>query len=333
MGEQRFSELNRERNPAYRKDERNEDFLSDFNAYLFEKEKEEYAEHSIDHPFIFVIGAPRSGTTLLTQTIAHSLDVGYIDNLAARFFKAPLHGMRFSRAVFGKERRTDHGSDHAATRELSDIHEFGYFWRELLQKKSFEDISYAKEREERIDWAWVRKVLGSMQKEAGRPMVFKNLLGSYHMPRFERELGNVLFVHIVRDEMDAALSILDARKKYDRDPKTWWSYQPIEYEALKDRDPYEQIAGQVHCLKRFFRKEMEELSEGKHIEVHYQELCEDPAGVLAQLSDRCKAMIGEEPGYYQGAPSGFEFRHREARDEDRVRFEEAFRKVRQEFPL
>lgn len=330
---QEFTSLNRERRPEYRKDERSEDFLSRFNEYLFQREKAEYQEHPIEHPFLFVIGAPRSGTTLLTQTLVHSLDLGYIDNLAARFFMAPLHGMRFSRAVFGKEGRTDHRSDHAATKELSDIHEFGYFWREWLNKKRFDDITHAKEKEDGIDWNGLRRVLSSMQSEAGRPMLFKNSLGSYHMPRFEKELGKVLFLHIVRNEMDAALSILEARKRYNQDLRTWWSYQPLEYEALKDRDPYEQIAGQVLCLRSFYRKEMEELSEQKALEIPYERLCREPLQVAEEVQRHCEGIGKEAPAWKKELPGSFEFRQYEGKEEEKERFREAFATIRKEFDV
>ena len=328
-----FESYNKARDPAYQKEAANEDFLKGFNRYLHDREKKEYADHSIHHPFIFVIGAPRSGTTLLAQTIAHGLDVSYIDNLAARFFMAPLHGMRFSKAVFGKERRTDHRSDYASTQELSDIHEFGYFWRELLQKKGFNDITYCKEREESIDWDHVRSVLASMQRECGGPMVFKNIMGGYHMKRLRESLGKVFFVHIVRDEMDSALSILGARRKYNVDLKTWWSYQPLEYEALKDGDPYEQIAGQVHCLRRFYRREMEELPEEACLELSYEELCRTPKSTLERIRERTGKMSQDKIPFYQEVPDSFPFRSQEGQEADKERFEEAFEKIREEFPL
>lgn len=334
MSEKDFETYNEARDPAYQKDEQSEDFLKGFNRTLYEKEKEEYEEHPVQHPFIFVVGAPRSGTTLLTQALAHSLDLSYIDNLAARFFLAPLHGMRFSKAVFGTERRTDHRSNYASTQELSDIHEFGYFWRDLLQKKSFDDITYCKEREDRIDRDRVKKVLSTMQREAGRPMVFKNIMGGYHMGLLQRLLGKVLFVHIVRDETDSALSILGARRKYNKELKTWWSYQPIEYEALKDRDPYEQIAGQVHCLRRFYRKEMEGSGPDHRLELSYRSLCQDPQSVIEQVRERVEALGAVELPYYQAPPESFPFRsYEEGYEEEKERFAKAFRRIRKEFPV
>ncbi len=330
MSEEDFTRLNEERSASYKKDERSEDFLKGFNSYLAEREEAEYEERPIHFPFIFVVGAPRSGTTLLSQVIAHGLYVSYIDNLAARFFLAPLHGMRFSRSVFGEKAHTDFSSHYSSTQELSDIHEFGYFWRELLEKRSFDDITYCKEREEQIDWERVRKVLGTMQQEAGRPMIFKNIMGGYHMPRFQKELGKVLFIHIVREERDAAVSILGAREKYNKDLRTWWSYQPLEYEDLKDRDPYEQVAGQVHCLRRFYKKEMGELPEQNRLETSYEALCKDPKGVLKTVKEKAEGMSEPEISLASEIPEEFPFSA--YKEQERERFDAAFQKIREAFP-
>ena len=40
----------------------------------------EYRDVGIDHPFVFVLGLPRSGTTLTSQLLAYCLDAGYVNN-------------------------------------------------------------------------------------------------------------------------------------------------------------------------------------------------------------------------------------------------------------
>jgi hypothetical protein len=163
-------------------------------------------------------------------------------------------------------------------------------------------------------------------------MVFKNILGGYHMERFQEECRKVLFVHIIRDEMDAALSILNARRKYHKDPRTWWSYLPLEHESLQGRDPYEQIAGQLHCLKRFYRREMERLPEAGSLEIELASLCSDPRATMRQVQDRAQRISGREVPMVQDLPDSFSLRRYEGMEEDRSRFEEAFRTIRREFP-
>ena len=48
-------------------------------------------------PVILVVGAPRSGTTLVYQTLARYLDVTYFSNLTSLFPNAPLAGTKMFR--------------------------------------------------------------------------------------------------------------------------------------------------------------------------------------------------------------------------------------------
>ena len=55
---------------AYRKDPRQEAFLEQLNAALAPGERASYRELEERFPTLHVVGAPRSGTTLVTQLVA-----------------------------------------------------------------------------------------------------------------------------------------------------------------------------------------------------------------------------------------------------------------------
>jgi len=325
---QNFKDLNQYRKDSYKKDEQNENFLEEFNRHLLSKEINEYQDHPVRYPFLFVIGLPRSGTTLLTQLIAHTFDISYINNLAARFFLAPLHGIKFSHTVLGEERVSDFQSDYARTHNLNDIHEFGYFWRYWLNKHTFEDIVHAKKLEPEINWNGLKKVLTTLQNETQKPFVFKNIYGSYHMEKFVEMLQKVVFIFIERDELDTAVSILNARKKYNTDLNVWWSYQPPEYHQIKDLDYWSQIAGQIHYLKKFYLEEMGKLPEKNRMHLSYREMCENPARVIQRIRDVCKMHGDYDLPPVHNPPDEFPYRsYNNAETEKRI-FEEKLREFR-----
>ena len=310
----RFDELYSERRGPYAKDPGAEDFLEELNEYLRPRELELYRDHDIEHAFVFVVGLPRSGTTLLTQVLAYCLDAGYVNNFAARFWLAPVHGLRLSRLIAGEAEPVSFESDYARTRSLLDIHEFGYFWRHWLRKHTFEDVVHAREREDEIDWPGLRLTLANVQHELGKPLVAKNMLGAYHMPRLREVLERVVWVYVERDLLDVCVSILDARRKYYDDPRTWWSYVPVEYPQLRDLDEWEQIAGQAHYLARYLERELESVGEDAVVRVTYAQLVREPADVLEEVAIRAGARIAQQP------PESFPFRTRDGRDEDKQRF-------------
>ena len=317
-----FDDLYAKRQGSYVKEASDEDFLEGLNEYLAPREHELYGDYPIDQPLIFVVGAPRSGTTLLSQLLAYCLDVGYIDNFTARFWLAPVHGLRLSRLIVGGPQPGAFESEYARTSRPTDIHEFGYFWRRWLNKHTFEDVVHAAEHEEGIDWPGLRLTLANIQHELGRPLVAKNMLGAYHMPRLRRELGPVIFVCIERDPLDACISILDARRKYYSDPGAWWSYVPVEYEQLKDLDAWEQVAGQVHYLGAYYDRELSALGVDAAIRVTYEDLCRDPAGILQRVASTAADTYGSRIGVRTEPPASFPFRAYTDRDADKARFAE-----------
>jgi LPS sulfotransferase NodH len=328
----RFDALYRERREAYAKDVSGEEFLERLNEDLHTRELALYADVEPEHAFLFVVGLPRSGTTLLSQLLARSFAAGYIDNVAARFWLAPIHGIRLSRLIVGEPGGPSFESDHARTRDLGDIHEFGYFWRYWLHKHTFDDVVHAREREDDIDWAGLRRTLANVQRELGRPLVAKNMLGAYHMPRLRDVLGQVLFVYVERDPLDAAISILDARRRYYDDPSTWWSYVPVEYPLLEGRDYREQVAGQVHYLARFYERALSELGPEAHVRVSYAQMCAEPASVLAAVSARVASSYGYDLPVASPPPESFAFRAHEGRDEEKKLLAELLERFRAEDP-
>jgi LPS sulfotransferase NodH len=332
VGGDRFEDLYAERRGPYAKDASGERFLEGLNEYLRPRELELYRDHEVEHPFLFVVGLPRSGTTLLSQLLAYCLDAGYVDNFTARFWLAPVHGLRLSGLVAGDADAVSFESDYARTKSLRDIHEFGYFWRHWLRKETFDDVVHAREREDEIDWAGLRRTLANIQHELAKPFVAKNMLGAYHLPRLREVLGPVIYVYVERDPLDVCVSILDARRKYYADPGTWWSYVPVEYPRLAGRDYWEQIAGQVHYLARFYDRAFAELGEDAVVRVTYEQLCRDPESVLAAVEERAAGAHGYRLARRQAPPREFPLRRHDDRGEDKERFEHLLARFRAEDP-
>lgn len=322
-----LKKFNEERRQDYYKNPLNEDFLLRMNLLLQEEESNVYKDYQIKHPFLFVFGVPRSGTTLISQLLAYSLESGYINNIAARFWLAPIHGIRVSKTILGNTKLKGFQSDYARTTNISDIHEFGYFWRYWLKKETLEDIVNVKSLEGNIDWSNLKKTLSSIQQEFNKPMVFKNILGAYHMPKFIDLLEKVLFIYIERDPLDTAISILNARKKYYGDLSKWWSYAPVEYDIIKDLNYWEQIAGQIHYLKRFYQQEIDLIDKEYVLRVKYEDLCNNPKEVLERVQKRAKQQFKYEIKIENEPPTFFHFNKYENRNDEKEKFNELLQKL------
>ena len=323
----KFEKLNLERRDEYRKDPEAENLLLEINRALLPLERAAYRDVGIDHPFIFVLGLPRSGTTLVTQLIARCLRTGYINNFVARFWLAPVTGIRLARAAGIVGRAGDFESTFGSTASLQGIHEFGYFWRHWLKKSTFEDIERAVELESSIDWRQLYRTLANIQREFDAPIVMKNMLGIYHLSRLEETLKKVVYVYIQRDELDVAESILKARRQHYSNPDKWWSYVPPDFRRVIGLDYWHQIAGQVALLKAFLDRELgRPETRDNVVRVDYAELANDPAAFLARLSQKSVELY-REPLEIVEEPPRLEFRGRDTDTEERA----TFRRLLEEF--
>ena len=324
MSNTSLKDLNALRTSNYQKDSTEEQFLLDLNRFLMAWERSQYENLPEEHTFLFVFGLPRSGTTLLAQVIAHSFDVGYINNFMARFWLAPVTGVRLAHAILGGEGQTNFQSHYATTCRLTDIHEFGYFWRYWLRKETVSQIVQAEEEEASIDWRGLKKTLLNLQHEFDKPMVFKNIFGAYHIRRFVDLLSRALFVYIERDPLDVAISMLDARRAFYGNPDTWWSTYPPEYDVLRDQPYMEQIAGQVHYLRRFYNRQMKALHGDNVVRITYRDLCSSPTDALEAIHRACMSFCNYDLEIATAPPSQFEYRQHEEREAERNAFKAIF---------
>ncbi len=303
----KLSDFYDSRRGKYVKSRENEQFQDQVNDALAELEQSLYRDQEqMIHPAIYVLGAPRSGTTLLSQVLSQGIDAAYIDNIHARFYRAPLTALKLFRNLSASAGSSDFQSEFATTKSLRDIHEFGYFWKYHLKKGSLSHIVRSSELESSIDWKTLRLIILNIQAEFSRPFVAKNILAGYHVGRFIEEMPRTLFIHIRRDPADAAVSILNARRKYYGDERIWWSYVPLEYEQIRDLPAREQIAAQVFLLRKYYRRQAEVYPDNV-MTVDYADLCSHPAEVLHALQERCRTLWNYELQLRSGLPALFPF--------------------------
>ena len=266
---------------AFAKDRDREEFLERLNGWLVFHADAEYLELEETQPTLHVIGAPRSGTTLLHQALVSRLELGYVDNLVAAFWRAPTYGIELSRALGVGQRASSFESSYGRTRALGEPHEFGYFWNDHLR---YPDLA---EREpghqDTIDWRYLRRILLNMGHAAGAPFAFKPMLLVWHIDTMLREMPLSCYAWIRREPRQVALSLLKMREAVFGSVEYWASLKPREAVALGGSDPVRQVAAQVLVLERTLERAAQRLGPDHLVEVAHDELCEQPDEVVSRV--------------------------------------------------
>lgn len=266
---------------AFAKDPADEELLGTLNAALAPVEQASYLELPETYPTLHIVGVPRSGTTLLYQVVAAGLEIGYVNNLVAAFWRAPALGIRLSRKLGLDRFEASFDSSFGRTRGVGEPHEFGYFWNHHLRYPGL--WALPPEHEEEIDWGGLRRVIVNMEHWNRGPIVFKPMLLIWHLERMAREMPLTCIAWIRRDLRAAALSLLEMRRSLFGTEERWASLRPHGPGWLEHEPPWRQVAAQVVALDRTLAAAASSLGPETVLELGYEELCADPRAVVERV--------------------------------------------------
>ncbi|QDU68458.1 sulfotransferase [Engelhardtia mirabilis] len=290
-------------------------------------EQAEAARATPRQPVILIVGAPRSGTTVMVQWLQATGAFAVPTNFMARFAGAPGLAARLQQALFNPDfaygdqladltaARADFESDLGKTRGALAANEFFFFWRRHLGHGSIEPLG--RERLAAVDWTRLRAELAALESGFGLPFALKGLMLQYDLPAVAELLPEALFVHVEREPFFNAQSLLRSRQRFHGDERQWYSSRPPGSERLDGLDPIEQVAGQVQLDISAVRAGLEGLPPERWLRVSYEEFCSDTAPLWRALAERFAAQGSPLPASH-GAPGSFRVTNRVELDLERA---------------
>jgi hypothetical protein len=239
------------------------------------------------HPILFVIGAQRSGTTVLTQMLATLYRVSYASNLIARFWRAPYLGALVSKSLKLDEQPMEFRSDFGATLGASGPHEFSYFWRHWFPGCAQD----AKPMElPEVQATLLKKHFAAWQSISEEPLLFKNLLEvvpNIHV--LAKIFPTAIFLNIQREDLYVVQSTLESRKSYGGDYQNWFGVKPSNFEEImKEPNPLVQVVKQVHYLKKEIEESLSRLPDDRYINISYEDLIDSPEKTIESIDSKFK---------------------------------------------
>ena len=212
---------------------------------------------SRDKAPVFVVGCPRSGTTLLYNMLLSS------GNFAVYLAESNVFNLLVPR--FGDLSQRSNREKLASAWLDSKLFRATFLDRDKIRAKILEDCKTGGD--------FLGVVMGEMARQQGVARWADNSPEELlHMARIKREIPDALFVHMIRDGRDVSLS-LDAR------PYPW-----IRPFARDRRDSllvtglfWQWMVTQGRAVGRQLGPD--------YIEIHFEELNADPQGTLDRLGE------------------------------------------------
>ena len=237
--------------------------------------------------------------------IANCLDVGYIDNIAARFWLSPFYGITLSQVLRNYRKSSDFQSNLGQSADIFGPHEFAYFWHYWLCLEKINDFSNYDKPSPDVDWTGLKDSIDQMKELFKKPVVFKTTYVANFAEDFEKRLDTSFFIYIERDPTDVALSILQARYRYYKNLNTWWATYPPNYSELAKLDVEQQIIGQVLSLREIYQRKIDSLSPDRVICFNYQDVCNAPKRVLIDIQKKVNNTFGYTIPISNSIPKSF----------------------------
>ena len=241
---------------------------------------------------VFLVGVPRSGTTLLYKLLCLHPDVGYISNLMRTAPGVPVlalanrltpHFADTRRTVwFGTDRASAYvnGKSMSLRRRLFPRPVEG----EPFYRSCGIDVPEPAGRPNLGRLPQLPEVLRAVCRHGGaRVFVSKYLANNHHIPALAELLPRARFVSIVRDGRAVAYSL--SRVHWWPELTIWWYGGTPGHWQAEGHDPWELCA-------RHWVRELEVLDQGlavipeaRRLEIRYEALVAEPLATLRRLGE------------------------------------------------
>lgn len=225
-------------------------------------------------PPVFILGPPRSGTTLLYQMLASSFRFSYFPNIANQFYMCPITATRAGIKLC-REYKTTFSSEYGFEKGCMAASEAGNIWNRWFPQEKRDGFNYTPsgylpEKTEEL----IYKIIANIELSFDAPFMTKNGKSCVRIPTLLEIFPNALFIEIERNLIDSALSILIRLKRYNLN---WWSVMPKEIDLFRNESNVEKVCKQVHFIKKNIREDVQSCQPEHSHSLRYDELCENPA--------------------------------------------------------
>lgn len=230
------------------------------------------------YPPLFVVGAPRSGTTVVIQHIINSYEFAYFPNLAKQHPLTPVMA-----AVMARLRFRYTPSYRSAYGIIDGPMSPSDGWDILHRWFPRYDYRVPVRRERLYEF---RNIVRFYEVIFKAPFANKNNANSVRMDDLLVTFPNALFVFVTRDLTDTVASVLASRSRHGTPENEWWGVAPPQYwnhtfASETERAVY-QTLGVTDCVE----SSLSGLPQQQYARVSYETFCDNPSGLLEWVAER-----------------------------------------------
>jgi len=246
-------------------------------------------EHKIieprEHPFappIFIVGSPRSGSTLLYQVLTRRFQLCYFSNLMMKFPKSAASIAFLVKPFGGCDSPAQYESQYGETvgwRSPSQGREFWDTWLKPYPHSILVDDVSQKNRRRIVN------TILAIQRAYSMPFINKWPRNSLRMDLLAALFPRVFFVHMTRNRDAMISSICRARAAICQEGSGWFSVKPDGYQEILELEELTQVRWQIDTIGEKIADSSSRIDKARITRVTYEDLVACPESVAQQVAN------------------------------------------------
>lgn len=273
----------------------------------------------INYKPIFIVGGPRSGSTLVSQVMISSFRFAYINNVVAQFPQSAATIAKLLRVgSWPVPKQTE--SLYGDTRGPNGASEAGAIWDWIFPWSDHHSVSETELTAH--SRASLLELVSGLTETYQAPLLTKNLWNSVRIQAILSVIPSALFVVMLRDPVQMAESIARGRVRALGDRSGFWSIRPKDILTDPPIDPLEHAIRQIHLTYSEIDEAIQNSNASQFFFLKYESFCHNPADELSRFDDFARQQ-GEILAVRQDPPP--EFTVSTGHGEELIRYESAIR--------
>ncbi len=251
---------------------------------IFEKQKiKKLNTKSPNFQPIFIIGPPRSGSTILFQILTNYLDVIYINNLVNMAKRNPYFGFLLSNKFIKSKSHNTFDSKYGKIKieNLAAPNE-GLFWYKWLNKKEHYSDENSLNNQQKINF---RNTVFAIINKYQKPFLIKNLSFSVRIKLLHDIFPEAKYIYIKRNPLYVAQSILLAKEKLHIPDNEIWSIRPKNYKNFEKSGKIKQIVCQIKGIEEQIKQDKTLIKNENFYELSYEDFCKNTEKYVTDIHD------------------------------------------------
>ncbi len=236
-------------------------------------------------PIIFIVGPPRSGTTLVAQTLIRHLPVAYINNLTALFPRSPISINSFFDRPLRNERQGDR-SYFGKTAGFWGQNDALHIWdRWLGTDRTTFPAELNEDRRQKM-----KAFFGAYETFSGRPLIAKNNNMNAFAHLIADALPTATFICLQRSPRALAQSLLISRQQIQGSSKHRYGLVDPERKEQPVDDAIADVCRQIRYFRDLEETQRARIGAERFWTLSYEAFCQNPSALVAKVADEILRM-------------------------------------------